>query len=453
MSQTGSILRKLQWGFAAGALVLSTLLALFMERALQESFEAEDAQVMQGQAQPLLRDLAAGRLPRAEGQGAQLEKAEWRVLDSEGRMLAQSPFMARMPSLVWPKAEQPPAEVEGPRGGTYSVCVRTWRTYEGRGGTLLLAMDRTHEEALIRGFRRTLLLAVAASAIGAALLGRLIAAWGLAPLKRIVRDAGGIDDQHLDRRLEAASFPAELQELVATLNGALERLQGAFTRLDHLGAELAHELRTPLQHLRSTLENLVLQAQGPQPPEDLSLRLGGLLEACDRMAALIEQILFLARREALGGDQKPVALPPLLEEVREFFEAAAEEAGVGVRTSAQAGLILQGDPLLLLRALHNLVANALRHAPQGSVLELGCRTEGGELCLWVQDAGPGFPPELLPRLGQPFLRGAGGGQGLGLGLALVKRIAQLHGGRLELRNAGSGARAELRFPDSMGNHR
>ncbi|HEX9008961.1 MAG TPA: ATP-binding protein [Holophagaceae bacterium] len=445
---SGSILRKLQLAFALSATLLAGLMAVFMDRALHRSLEAEDALVMEGQARAMLQRLASGEAGLETGSRPVLEKAEWRVLDREGRTLAQSAFMAGLPPLAPPSPEAPPREVEMAGGRVYSVLARPWLKPGGElGGTLFLAMDRSHEQALTTHFRRTLALAVGLAALVAALVARWVAAWGLAPLARIVREAGTIDDRHLDRRLEAAQFPGELRDLVDTLNAALARLQAAFERTDRLGAELAHELRTPLQNLRSTLEN---QALAPGSSEAHRAALGGLLEECDRMAALIDQILFLARADVESGRlaREAIDLPGLLEEVRGFFEASAEEAGVALRIAGAPGT-LPGDRLLLTRALHNLVANALRHTPRGGTVTLGSGPAGAGAELWVEDTGSGIAPEWIPRLGQPFTRPPEPRPegGLGLGLAIVARIAAMLGGTMDIRSrVGEGTRVTLRIP-------
>jgi len=442
-----SILRKLQLGFALAAMLLAGLMAVFMDRGLHRSLEAEDAQVMEGQARAMLQRLAAGESAQDTGGRPLLEKAEWRVLDEGGRVLAQSGFMAGLPVLEIPPPQAPAREVETRDGRIYSVLSRSWRRDQGSGGgTLVLVMDRSHEEALAAHFRRTLALGVGLAALVAALVARWVAAWGLAPLARIVREAGTIDDRHLDRRLEAAHFPGELRDLVDTLNAALARLQEAFERTDRLGAELAHELRTPLQNLRSTLEN---QTLAPGCTEAQRGALGGLLEECDRMAALIDQILFLARAEEGPGRlaRELMDVPGLLEEVRGFFEAAAEEAGVALWVLAPPGT-LTGDRLLLTRALHNLTANALRHTPRGGQVVLGADVESGTTDLWVEDTGSGIPAEWVPRLGQPFTRPPDPRPegGLGLGLAIVARIAAMLGGSMDIQSRlGEGTRVTLRI--------
>jgi two-component system heavy metal sensor histidine kinase CusS len=432
-------------GFGLGGALLAGLLALFMDRALHRSFEAEDTQVLEGQARTLLQLVEAGQALPDPGGGPGPEKISWRLLDTDGRVLAQSRDLVdlRLGGLPDPRGGAEDLELEG--GGLRSMLARTWR--RGREqGTLLLVVDRSHEAALVQEFRRTLLLGVLVALGVAALLARAVARWGLAPLGALIAETGSISDRNLDHRLASESFPLELQELVHTLNGALARLQAAFERLNTFGAELAHELRTPLQNLRSTLENRVLAAgSAPMPPAEL----GALIEDCDRMAALIEQILFLARAEhGAGPIRVPVSIPELLEEVRDFFEASAEEAGVALSIQCEPGLSLRGDQLLLARALHNLVANALRHTPRGGRVALQARTEGTELLLAVEDDGFGLPDGWAPKLGMPFQRPPGerAPEGHGLGLAIVARIAAMLEGELNLeRRSGPGTRAILRF--------
>ncbi len=446
-AHSGSILHKLQGGFALAAMALVGLMAVFMDGALRRSLEAEDAQVMEGQAGALLRQLAAGQ-PLHDLEGVpRPEKAGWRILDGTGRILSQSREIAALPTVPILESSGKAREIEAAGGGVYSVLVRPW-SHGTEQGLLQLVMDRTHEEALIQGFRRILLLGVVAAMVVAALLARVIARWGLAPLGALIQEAGSISDQNLDRRLASENFPLELQELIATLNAALSRLQEAFERVGNLGAELAHELRTPLQNLRSTLENRVLQARFTQvePAE-----LGALIEDCDRMAALIEQILFLARSEhaPLTMRQSRLSARALLEEVRGFFEAAAEEAGLDLRVESDPGVEVSGDRLLLTRALHNLTANALRHTPAGGRVILGAQLGLGQVDLFVEDNGPGIPEAWIPNLGTPFMRppGARSSEGHGLGLAIVKRIAFMLGGEMVVESRmGKGTRVWIRVP-------
>jgi two-component system heavy metal sensor histidine kinase CusS len=138
-----------------------------------------------------------------------------------------------------------------------------------------------------------------------------------------------------------------------------------------------------------------------------------------------------------------VPVSDLLEEVRGFFEAAAEEAGVELRVAVEPGLAVSGDRLLLTRALHNLTANALRHTPAGGWVVLGTQVGPRGVALTVEDNGPGIPEAWIPRLGMPFVRppDARSPEGHGLGLAIVKRIAAMLGGEMVVESrVGRGTR-------------
>ena len=210
---SGSLLRRLQVSFALATLAVVGLLAVFMDMSLRHSFEAEDAMVMEAQADALSQRGATRNLPKGD-LGRRPEKADWRLLDGQGHVLAQSAGMEKLPPLSWPAEARFPVEIQASNGETFSILVRAIPE-----GTLQLAMDRSHEQTLVAGFRRTLGVAIAVAALLAALLGRWVAKRGLRPLHLIATEAADIDPSSLDRRLHGEHFPEELGELVTTLNG------------------------------------------------------------------------------------------------------------------------------------------------------------------------------------------------------------------------------------------
>ena len=438
-THSGSLLRKLELSFALVAFLLTGLMALFMDHALRRSLEAEDALVMEAQADAILALVARDGLPKE--QHALPEKSEWRLLDAGGQVRVESPGLAAIGRVPWPAPGGPPREAISDSGRPVSLLVRSLPG----SGALQMAMDRQHESELLRGFRRTLLLALLVATALAALAGRWAAKRGLAPLGRIIEEARHIHPLRLERRLDPGLFPGELSELLGTLNGALDRIQVSFDGLSRFAGELAHELRTPLQNLRSEVESLLLR---PPPAEDQRDALGSILEECDRMADLIEKTLFLARTEdpAASLVREQLDIATLLQELESYFEASAEERGCRIEVSAPRELRLSADRPLLERALINLISNALRHTPAGGTIRLVAEPGRLGVIVRVEDSGPGVDPSLLDRLGEPWSRGPGEG-GHGLGLAIVKGILRLHGGQVGFRSlAGQGFQAELHFP-------
>ena len=217
----GSLLSRLQWGFALGAFLLAGCLAVFMDATLHRGLDAEDALVMEAMAQDLLGP--APQSQAAPGKGTtRLERVEWKLTGARSAQSAAFPVLdaARIPVGAF-------AEIEA--GGRAFLVSR--RTHPG--GELWMVMDRTHEEVLVGGFRRTLLLAVAFSAVMAAVMGRFVAARGLRPLHDLAEEAAAIRPASLGHRLDPSHYPMELEEVVQRLNGARseERRVGKECRL------------------------------------------------------------------------------------------------------------------------------------------------------------------------------------------------------------------------------
>ena len=436
MEHSGSLLRKLQLGFALVAFLLTGFMALFMDVALRRALEAEDAVVMRAQADNLARRTLTGEWPIHTP--VMPEKSEWRILAASGEVLRESPDLRLLGPIVWSGPANGPVHVKGSRGQPLTLLTR----HLPDGALLQMAMDRSHEREMIDEFRRALLLVTATAAVVAALAGGWVARRGLAPLRRIVAEAGHIHPLRLEHRLDPGHFPRELAELVATLNGALDRIQASFEGLSRFAGELSHELRTPLQNLRGEVEAL------QRNPAHFEEALGSILDECDRMAELMEKTLFLARTEdpAAALEREPLELAPLLHELASFFEASAEEAGLRIEVEAPPGLRLRADRRLLERALTNLLTNALRHTPQGGWIRVSAQPEEAATLICVQDSGPGVDPGLMARLGQPWARGDHR-EGHGLGLAIVKGILRLHEGTAVFASEpGEGLKVELRFP-------
>ena len=193
-------------------------------------------------------------------------------------------------------------------------------------------------------------------------------------------------------RLTSASaltaYPAELRVLANAFNAMLERLEESFARLSRFSADIAHELRTPVNNIRGEAEVTLARAR---TPEEYIEVLGSCLEESVRLSELVESLLFLARSESPGDHLKrtPEHLDRLLTDLRDYYEATATEMGVTLTASAPDGIVANVDRALLQRALGNLVSNALAHCSSGNGIWLsaarrdeaavGCAAAGGQL--------------------------------------------------------------------------
>ncbi|MBA4742325.1 MAG: heavy metal sensor histidine kinase [Azoarcus sp.] len=311
----------------------------------------------------------------------------------------------------------------------------------------LIALDITHHAHFLTMVRNRLWLAISLAALAAAALGWFAARRGLAPLRRITATASGLSAARLDERLSMRDAPAEVQALVEAFNGMLDRLEGAFRRLDAYSADIAHELRTPVSNLMTATEVALTRARSA---EEYSDTLHSNLEEFERMARMISDMLFLAKADdgRLPGPAESVALEDEAGALVEFYEALAEERGVGLRVDGCA--LVAGDRLMLRRALSNLLSNALRHAARDTTIDIDIVSGAREARLAVINRGEPIPPAALPGLFERFHRVGDErslrGEGAGLGLAITRSIVEAHGGRIEVESVDGLTRFTLHLP-------
>ncbi|MGV8919948.1 MAG: ATP-binding protein [Pseudomonas sp.] len=224
----------------------------------------------------------------------------------------------------------------------------------------------------------------------------------------------------------------EFGVLATDFNRMGARLQSLIGSQRQLLRDVSHELRSPLARLRIALA--LAERAGPEEREKLWPRLA---RECDRLEALISEILVLARLDADFGSAEPVNLNEILQHLKSDAHLSAAEQQVVVEVHDD--VELQGWPDMLERAVDNLLRNALRFNPLGKPIEVQALREGDRLHISVRDHGPGVQDEHLPQLGEPFYRAPGQvAPGYGLGLAIAKRAAERHGGHLILSNHPQG---------------
>lgn len=267
---------------------------------------------------------------------------------------------------------------------------------------------------------------------------------GLLPVKRVAQEVQSRDAGTLTPIVDD-SLPQEIRPLTHALNDLLGRLDHALDAQRAFVADAAHELRTPLTALK-------LQIQLAERASDEAERraaFGELRQGFERAMHLVQQLLTLARQEpaASGTAHVTVDLAELSRAVVSDLAplAAAREIDLGALGDAAAPV--SGDPEALRILLSNLVENAIRYTSEGGKVDVSVQHENGSPVLRVQDSGPGIPQQELARVFDRFYRVPGTRTpGSGLGLAIVRRIADAHGIRVDLRNTGHGLCAELIFP-------
>lgn len=267
----------------------------------------------------------------------------------------------------------------------------------------------------------------------------------LRPVERIAAELRRRDAQRLDPVPEE-QLPTEVEPMVRSLNGLLERLRRAFAAQRAFVADAAHELRTPIAALK-------LQAGLVARARDDASRGAALAElnaGIDRSAHLIDQLLTLARSEpeALAGAAASIDLARIAGDAVAEMLPLAQARGSRIGFAAAPPASVRGDQKALHSLVRNLIDNALRHTPGGSRIEVEVAADGEAVRLSVDDDGPGIPVEERERVFDRFYgRSAGGDAGSGLGLAIVKAVVERHDGRIELgQSVLGGLRVAVHLP-------
>ena len=427
-----------------------------MNQLEQESLAdlaAERASVVAMMAQPDARTLVGYEIRTEQFEPKNL-RPFIRILNRQGTLLESPWFEKVIPREAFPAP------------GT----ARHWRNREGDGyllesfalprqlfsgpeGMLQLGVNTQEAKELGSQLRLTLAAFILCGLLFAFGCAYFIVRLAMKPLNDISAIARNITRHRLDTRIEDTFLPLELVSLVESFNSMLERLENSFTRLSHYSANLAHELRTPINSLM--IESDIALSKERTPLEYQKVIASGL-EEYGRLSWTIDRLLFLARADLEAHDlnRQRLDLRAEIEDMFDYFFDAACEAGITLELNG-AG-VLFADQTLFRRAVSNLVSNAIAYTPIGGaiVVTVG-QAEDLSARVTVSDNGCGIDQAHLPRIFDRFYRAGsdqtGKKEGTGLGLAIVKAIMRMHGGTVEIQSQpGTGTAVTLVFPVPAG---
>jgi heavy metal sensor kinase len=313
-------------------------------------------------------------------------------------------------------------------------------------GSIQVARSLRPVQATLDQLLAALLISVPLLVLVAAVGGYGLAAHALAPIDRITRTAQRISAGDLHARLNLPPTDDEVGRLAATFDRMLARLDESFQRERQFTIDASHELRTPLAAMQAI--HGVIRAQ-PRTPEEYEQALDDLAVEIDRLRALVEDLLRLARGAAQPTlPQAPVDLSALLRDVADALAPLAMARGLTMACDVPDGLLVAGDSDGLIRLFVNLLDNAIRYTDRGSVT-IRATADSAMVRVAIADTGIGIAAQHLPRLFDRFYRvdSARASGGAGLGLAIALEIAQAHRGTIEVHSTvGVGTTFTVRLP-------
>ncbi|MDT5323403.1 MAG: hypothetical protein QOF25_555 [Mycobacterium sp.] len=439
-------------GMAAAAALLvwrvDSVLAANLDANLTQQVHEVAADVAKGDANP--------RVARSAGESTVLQ-----VVDGAGNVISSSGDIDGEPRLFFisPATDAPAlgTVISSALDGPYRVAAVAVTSPSGPA-TVYVGSPMTPLKDSGSELGAALIFGVPTMVALLALVGWLLVGRALRPVDVIRRQAAAIPGTDLQQRLDVPASDDELGRLAQTFNDLLERIAIAADRQRRFVADAAHELRTPLATLRARLEiDLRHPPEGEGNAKIADTRQLSLQQVT-RLAALVDDLLQLARLDADPRlHRRPIDLDDLVwETVREAREGGAPH----LDTTGISPVRVLGDPVALHRVIRNLIRNAVRYADQTVTVRLfrdsppagihASASAGGIAMLIIADDGPGIPLadrervfERFVRLDEGRTRDAGG---TGLGLAIVADIVTAHGGRVRIDDNHPGAKVWVELP-------
>jgi len=335
--------------------------------------------------------------------------------------------------LALPKTER--GDLETPEGTERYLAVPVRGRDSHRGAFVVASRLETARGEVEDAVRLAGLVLVTVLLIASA-LAWVVAGRVLAPLRVLADTARSIGEPDLTRRIPVSERDRdEIADLARTFNAMLDRLEAAFATQRAFVSDASHELRTPITIVRGHLELL------GDDPEERRETVALVTDELDRMSRSVDDLLVLAKAER--DDFPKVADVDLRALGDELLEKAVALGARDWRLESRGDVVLIADRQRLTQAVMGLAQNAVQHTEDGDPIWIGTAASDGEARLWVRDSGPGVSPEDRDHIFERFARASASrrrSEGAGLGLAIVRAIAEAHGGRVELASEpGAGA--------------
>ncbi len=367
------------------------------------------------------------------------------LLDADGKML----YLSSNAPAGLVDALRPPRHSKSKMTtvGKYRVAQRRLEKPDFPLYIVRIGLSLDPIDADVAKLTNMMILAILATLCVAPLGGYWLAGRATHPLARIIATTARLRPSHMEERLPIRGAADELDQLSATINGFLDRIADYLSRNREFVANAAHELRSPLAAIQSSVEVTLHSERSIDQYQEL---LDDIAAQCGQLGGLVNQLLLLAETDIAGFQiqRKPVAIDRLVARSVDMFRGAAEERGIQFTSRSSGVVIVPADGDRLRQVLNNLIDNSLKFTPRGGRVQvsLGVDPATKQMILDVEDTGGGIAAEDLPHVFERFYRGdksRGRGeqiQGNGLGLSICQAIVAAHNGSITVESTlGQGA--------------
>ena len=371
------------------------------------------------------------------------------LLDTDGRIMSSSGKPPDLRGVPLPRSEEPLLTLDGYRVAQRVLTKAGLPAYTVRVGASLATVDDD-----VATLTRLMMAAGIVIVFVAPISGYWLAGRATRPLARIISTAARLRPSHMEERLPIRGTQDELDQLSLTINHFLDLLGDYLERNREFVANAAHELRSPLAAVQSSVEVTLNSDRTIEEYQDM---LCEIADQCGQLRVLVNQLLLLAETDAarFPVEMRPVCFGQLVEKSIDMFRGAAEERGIQLVANVRNEITLDGDGDRLRQVVNNLIDNSLKFTPRGGqvLITLGSDTASGQLVLRVADTGMGISPDDLPHVFDRFYRGDKSRQrenathGNGLGLSICQSIVTAHGGTIRAESSrGHGATFIVSLP-------